>query len=838
MKRYTLRHLDMSRLARSRPYKSKSSARTNRIERIREVHGPLLIEDYERAFNRAVNRREQIAEIPNPLQEVVLEIELSSQARPARLDRRKEKSRQGAVRVGPEGVQRVVLIVPDDKCHVLGAILEEYTHGKLNEQKGKHPRPPNASRIEEIERIRSGTLESFWCDDPKSLPKQTNSKIWWALWCFRDRVDGVIETAKRIGCRVPEEDNYLYFPDIQVIPVYASRLAIEILIFGTVGIAELRRATDSPTFFTDEIRGDEGSWMGNYLERTDWPSGNSPTVCILDSGVNQGHPLLEPAIKRGSVDSVNKAWGRDDHLGHGTALAGIAMHGDLTAALVDMGRRRISHRIESVKILPPAGFDANRPSAYGPITQAAVSLAEINDPTVPFRVYCHAVSNRDRTGSEVSAWSAAIDQAAAGAMRGDSGKNRPNRLLVTAVGNIQDYEAKFAADDRDAFPAEDPSQAWNAIAVGGYTDKTQIDDRGYEQYSPMVEPGGLSPYSRTSYLWKNGKSPFKPDLLFESGNRAKKRAGGDIASGLPSLSLLSTGFDVTRSPLEALWATSAAAAQCSRMAARIAARFPNYWPETVRALMIHSADWTESMKRELRGFGSAKQRTSFLRRFGYGVPNLDRALLSARNELALVSQQVIQPYSKEGSKINFKEAHMYQLPWPSKILQKLGDSRVQLKVTLSYFVEPNPGYASAIDPMRYQSFGLRFDLKRAQETQVNFLRRRNLHERPKDDRPLQGVRDKGWLLGERAVSAGSLHCDIWTGSAVDLAARNLLWIYPVNGWWRERRSHQRFNDSTRYALVLTLLTDEQTIDIYAEVSNVLVQLETQVESQVFQDIFP
>lgn len=835
MKRYTLQHLDMSKLARSRPYKSKSMARTERIERIRDVHGPLLIEDYECAFNHAVNRREQIAEVPDPLQEVVLEIELSRKAKPARLDRSKEKSRQGAVRVSSEGVQRVVLIVPDSKRDVLGKILEEYTNGEL---KGKRKKPPYASRIEEIERIRIGTLESFWRDDPKRLPKERDTKIWWALWCFRDRVDSVIDTARRIGCRVQEEDTYLYFPDTQVIPVYGSRLAIEILIFGTVGIAELRRATDTPTFFTDQIRGDEGSWMGDYLERTDWPAGNSPAVCILDSGVNRGHPLLTPAIKRGSVDSVNKAWGSDDHLGHGTALAGIAMHGDLTAPLVDLERRRISHRVESVKILPPASFGANHPSAYGPISQAAVSLAEINDPTVPFRVYCHAISNRDRTGSEASAWSAAIDQASAGTMKGDSGK-RPNRLIVTAVGNIPDYEAKVAAHDRDAFPAEDPSQAWNAIAVEGYTDKTQIHDQGYEEYSPLVEPGELSPYSRTSYLWQKGKSPFKPDLLFEAGNRAKGRTGGDIASGLPSLSLLSTGFDVTRSPLEAIWATSAAAAQCSRMAARIAAILPNYWPETVRALMIHSADWTESMKGELRRFKSAKHRAILLRRFGYGVPNIDRALLSARNEFALVSQQSIQPYRKEGSEIKFNEAHIYQLPWPSEILQSLGESRVQLKVTLSYFVEPDPGYASTIDPIRYQSFGLRFDLKRAQETQGNFLRRRNLEERHSDDGALQRVPDKGWLLGERAISAGSLHCDIWSGSAVDLAARNLLWIYPVNGWWRERKSHRRFNDNARYALVLTLLlADEQAVDIYTEVSSALVHLETHIGSQVFQDIVP
>lgn len=829
MKRYGLQHLDVSRLAQSRPYKSKATGRRERIDRIREQHGPLLIDDYERAFDGALSRRRGTAHVVDPLQEVVLEIELSSRAGPAHLSRKTEKTRQGAVRVDRDGVQKIVLIVPDNKRDVLSKILHEYTTGELGGPESVAKRPPNASRVEEIERIRSGTLESFWRDHPDSLPKDSTECIWWALWCFQDRVDSVIETARRIGCRVANQDTYLYFPDIQVVPVYSSKLAIEVLLFGTVGIAELRRSTDSPTFYTDEIGGDERLWMDDYIERINWPSRNSPTVCILDSGVNRIHPLLEPVTTKESIDSVDKAWGSDDHLGHGTALAGICIHGDLTAALGDTSKRRLSHRLESVKILPPRGFDVNKPNAYGPIFQAAISLAEINDPTVKFRVYCHAVTNRDRTGAEASAWSAAVDQAASGVMHGDTTRSQPRRLIVTSVGNIRDHEAEIALRAHDSFPAEDPSQAWNAIAVGGYTDKTQIQDKGYDHYLPLAGPGELSPYSRTSYLWQERQSPFKPDLLFEAGNRAKTHTGQQIIAGLPSLSLLSTGFDIVRSPLEAFWATSAAAAQCSRMAACISAGFPHYWPETVRAIMIHSASWSRSMWNELKTSTSAAGRADLLRRFGYGIPSLDRALASARNDLALVSQQSIQPYTMDKSRVKFNEAHMYELPWPSAVLEHLGETRVQLKVTLSYFVEPNPSYSSAIDPMRYQSFGLRFDLKRSQETREQFLRRRNVEERVGDERKSPSVRDKGWLFGEKSIASGSLHCDVWTGTAVELASRNLLWVYPVSGWWRERKGHRRFNDKARYALILSLITEDQSVDLYAEVSNILVKVETEVE---------
>ena len=838
MKRYRLQHVDVSRLVQSRPYKSGSTGRRERINRIREKHGPLLIQDYERAFNQALSRRPSSDQGLEPLQEVVLEIELSRRTGPAHLARSREKTRQGAVRVQPDGGQRVVLIVPDSKRDVLGNIFHEYTNGDLKGRREETMRPPNAKRVEEIERIRSATFESFWRDDPKCIPQEPTQMMWWALWCFQDRVDRVIETASKIGCRVSEEGDHLYFPDIQVIPVYGPRLAIEILLFGTVGIAELRRATDTPAFFTDEIRGDEYLWIDDYLERIDRPNSRSPTVCILDSGVNRAHPLLEPAMMEGSVDSVKKAWGSDDHLGHGTLLAGISLHGDLTAALADAGTRKLKHRIESVKVLPPRNFDPNSPNSYGPITQAAVAVAEINDPSVRFRVYCHALTNRDRTGAEASAWSAALDQAASGAMKGDTPRGQSKRLFVTAVGNIRDYEIDRALRDYDAFPAEDPAQAWNAIAVGGYTDKTQIQDRGYEHYSPLADPGDLSPYSRTSCLWQSGKSPFKPDLLFETGNRARNDTAGDIASGLPSLSLLSTGFDVIRSPLEPAWATSAAAAQCSRMAARIAAACPHYWPETVRALMIHSADWTQSMLEEFGALSSASDRANLLRRYGYGIPNLDRALTSAQNDLALVSQQSIQPYRKDRSTIRFNEAHIYTLPWPSRALESLGAIRVRLKVTLSYFVEPTPSYSSPIDPMLYQSFGLRFDLKRAQETPQQFLRRRNLEEREEDENLPPSVRDKGWLIGGKAISSGSLHCDIWEGSAVDLASRNLLWIYPVSGWWRERKSHCRFDDRARYALILTLSTDDQSVDLYTEVCNIVVDLESRIEPVVTQEVSP
>jgi len=815
--RYTLEHFDISNLAQSRSYKSSSTGRKQRVQRIREEHGPMLADEYENAFSEAQETRPADLEPDG----VVLEIELSNQVGIAKLERVREKTRQAALQVDENDVQRVALIVPDEKKDVLATLIDDYAHGELKGEEGKEQKPPNDDRVSQIEHIRKATFETFWRDDPGVIPEDPEAEMWWALWCFNDRADKVAETARSLGCRVSEPDTYLRFPDVTVIPVYAAKVAIEILLFGTLGIAELRRASDSPTFFLEELQGDEHEWADEYAERVIWPGKDTPTVCLLDTGVNRGHPLLEPAIAEDEIDAIKAEWGSDDHHGHGTGLAGLALHGDLVAPLADVNPRELRHRAESVKIMPPEGFDPNAPNAYGSITQSAVSIAEINNADAPIRVFCLAVTNEARSGAEVTAWSAAIDQAAAGAMTGDEDDDPPRRLFVLTSGNIQDHQALDGLSEPDAFPAEDPSQAWNALTVGGYTDKTEIQDDGYDGYSNCAEPGELSPYSRSSYLWRIRRSPFKPDVVFEAGNRAVSELGTDAVAGLPSLSLLTTGANVAQAPFEPFWATSAAAAQASRMMAQIAADNDTYWPEMIRALLVHSAKWTAPMQAEFDSANTASERAECLRRFGHGIPNLEQALASANNDLALLSQRTIKPFRKESSGVKFNEAHVYALPWPAQVLEELGEELVRLKVTLSYFIEPNPGFTAGIDPARYQSHGLRFDLKRSKETRNQFLKRRNRAELEEEEKPQKATPDSGWMFGEKQVYAGSLHSDVWEGTGAELAARNMLWVYPVNGWWRERKSLKRFDSTTRYALVMTIETEDQTVDLYTPIEAVI-----------------
>ena len=106
------------------------------------------------------------------------------------------------------------------------------------------------------------------------------------------------------------------------------------------------------------------------------PINDGVAVCILDSGVHHTHPLLAPALAPNDVQVYDPAWQLEDSRGHGTNMAGIALYGDLASMLESSGPVALTHRLESVKVLPDQG--ENDPKLYGAITRDAVSRAEIN----------------------------------------------------------------------------------------------------------------------------------------------------------------------------------------------------------------------------------------------------------------------------------------------------------------------------------------------------------------------------------------------------------------------------------------------------------------------------
>ena len=152
--------------------------------------------------------------------------------------------------------------------------------------------------------------------------------------------------------------------------------------------------------------------------------------------------------------------------------------------------------------------------------------------------------------------------------------------------------------------------------------------------------------------------------------------------------------------------------------------------------------------------------------------------------------------------------HVFNLPWPTDVLQSLGEHPVRLRVTLSYFIEPNPGRRGWTKRHRYASHGLRFSVKGATESVEEFRKRLNQQALDEDEtRPAGESSASEWYLGEQARNRGSIHSDIRPGFAADLAERGVVGVYPVSGWWKEQPMRDRSEMGAHYALIVSVETE-------------------------------
>ncbi len=689
--------------------------------------------------------------------------------------------------------------------------LRDYLNSEKDSVKGN---PKNKDLIEGISSIQQAVFETLWTDSREEMPG-THEAIWWEVW-LRVEDDPELflqffkEHAKHLDITVAEE--VLKFPDRTVAAAFATKEQMSRSVKLLNCIAELRKAKDTSDFFTTMPRNEQIEWINDILPHLTPPGGDSPVVCILDTGVNHEHPLLQPVLQENDLHTCNPKWNTFDDKGHGTEMAGIAVYGDLTDLLAQNGPINLTHGLESVKILPPVG--ENPPHLYGDITADGVYQAEVTAPDRQ-RNICLAVTTTDfRDAGRPSSWSASIDALCSGA------NDETPRLFIIAAGNTERQARHHYPDNNMTEGVHDPGQAWNAITVGAFTEKDSIDPNEYPDWSPLAPFGDLSPASCTSMDWSR-PWPLKPDIVMEGGNMALDPTGS--ADNVDSLDLVTTNFQYQiSSPLICTGDTSAATALASRMAAIIQAQYPDFWPETIRALLVHSAEWTPAMKERFFPLQTKQELENLIRYCGYGAPSIDRALWSANNSLTLIAQDSLQPFDKKGSRGVTLDLNLHNIPWPTELLLDLGEVPVEMRVTLSYFVEPNPARRGWGRKYSYASHGLRFEVRRPLESVEAFRQRINKAARAEEtSRQGSTPTDNQWILGVNLRKQGSLHSDTWSGTAAELAQRGHIAIFPVIGWWRETLRHKRWGSRARYSLVVTIRTPEIKNDLYTPVANMV-----------------
>jgi Subtilase family len=705
--------------------------------------------------------------------------------------------------------------------------------------------PRNQALVANIAELRLAMLHDLWQEE-EQFP-DPNETRWWELWLARlahaprsvERSapgPDIVLRAIAAEHEWPIAQQTLSFPENVVALVRASATELTTILSTNAVPSELHRAR-----VTSEILDLDSSFQKDLvsdLQSRFTPAGaDAAAVCVLDTGLMRGHPLLQA-----STDYSRSALPGEpgdhvpDHAGHGTAMAGLALFGDLEHQLNGTGPVMLRHRIEAVKVIRDNHDTTTPPEMYPAVV--ATAAASVEDQSRR-RAFSMAITVDDVRGTDgrPTAYSASLDALAFGTdiapgsegveLLGDPDP-QASRLFVVSAGNVDRSEWKtdhLAVSDVSR--VQNPAQAWNVLTVGAYTEKATLPgNQSFQGWSTVAEKGELSPFSRTSMTF--GRNwPVKPDIVMEGGNLLVDASGTefDTHDCVSQLTTRNSPFGL----LTTTNATSAATAQVARLAAVAMEQYPALWPESVRGLLVHAAEWTPAMWQHFTERGSdfnprdrKGDRLRLLRRYGWGVPTEERVLASAASSVTLLIQDEFRPFEPGSSGLTMRALRLHRLPWPREQLTGLPlDANVRMRVTLSYFVEPNPSSRGWQGRYRYSSHGLRFDVRRPLEALEDFERRLSnqaSREEAGDALQPEAPADAPWFLGPRMRNTGSLHADTWEGSGAHLAESGYIGITPVGGWWKDNKRSDRAELPIRYALLVSLRTDAVATDIYTPIA--------------------
>lgn len=593
------------------------------------------------------------------------------------------------------------------------------------------------------------------------------------------KVFGVLETLG-IGCL---KENCLHFENVDVFLIKATKQQLQNLP-KALGYIESIRMYHQPSLLTLN-RETNREWSTLLKENVNFVHDDNPIlVGILDTGVNNEHQLLSSSLPNDRMACAIGGLDNIDHSHHGTDMAGLVLCGDLSSLVYHRGTLEdVHHELCSVKI-----YEDNHQTDsmfYGVVIEDAIIKAQEMGASID----CMAITDAIAYDCKPTSSSAALDESIY-----DDGKC--DRLIVVSAGNIEtaDIDETNYIESCKANAIKSPAQAWNAITVGAFTNKTIVVDRHYD-YTALAAPGAVSPLSRSSWQWQNGIN--KPDIVMEGGNVGYNNVMG--SSTVTDLSLITTNQDLDE-PLESFQATSASTALAARLAVKIKSANPALSLLSVRALMIHSAKWTNEM--------NSVEKSDRMSLCGYGVPDEEVAAFSSEKCATYIFENVLIPFKQSGSEVpSYNEMHVYDLPWPNELLESMHDEKVSMRVTLSYYVKPAPGTAGKQNKYRYPSASLHFDVKTSTETTAEFLARRNKLE----EGDITSSNDsKRWIVGQKRRENSTVQSDWFTCTAQQLAECGQIVVFPGPGWWKERKISNVDNE-IKYSLVVSIETDKTEI---------------------------
>jgi len=549
------------------------------------------------------------------------------------------------------------------------------------------------------------------------------------------------------------------------------------------------------------------------------PAVDAARVCILDSGINANHPLLKSAIAEGA--SFIDGEGEADEVGHGTAVAGIALYGDVDAC--DKSNFwRPEFWIYNGKVMKKCPHTGNaiydEHSLEASLTKAVEYFVDLG-----CRIFNLSLGNSHAPydGAHIRGLAYILDVLS----------RRHNILFVVSTGNFcgADNPPTPINSWRDEYPeyllAEqsaiiDPAPAMTVLTVGSISRHNATYDA---QRFPEIQQ--LSPASeyQPSPFTRHGpsvKGAFKPELVAAGGGLASpmRQNTGQWRADMRGLGVLTLNHQVIGNTVfKEVSGSSFAAPYITHLAGRLLNEYPAASSNLLRAMLVNQAylpkqafsAFSDELRKAYKADKSTYNREIARDVVGYGTVSENDLFRSSDNVVVLMSEEIIENDS----------CQFFELPLPADYLRSARATR-ELSVTLAY--------SPAVRTTRIDYLATQISYRLVKGTSLDDVQK-HFNKLKKDETETRNDdatsnRD----ISAQARSRGTVQSSRWT---FQQRKPNEKWFVVVIRQDREW-IHPDVLEKEPYALVVTVADrDNETADLYNQI-HALIQQQIAVREQL------
>ncbi len=547
------------------------------------------------------------------------------------------------------------------------------------------------------------------------------------------------------------------------------------------------------------------------------PADSAATVCVIDSGIEEGHRWLEPAIDTETSRCFLPGVAADDVAdyvhpqGHGTRVAGAVLYPDTIPAV---GEVEPVAWIQNARVLDAA---SKLPDALAPEEYLQQVVAHFHAAPRFTKIFNHSINaNVPCPMQRMTSWAAKLDQlsheqevlfiqSAGNQNRFDTGDHSNPGLRAHLDAGKQPPAHQLEASMRVANPA----QSLHALSVGSVS-ATVFDDADTRSFAAgKHQPSG---FSRAGYgePW----SVVKPEVVEIGGDLVYSKNPPRLVRLHPEVAVELLNSTVHGQPAYSKdgAGTSFAAPKVAHIAAHLQNLLPAASPLLYRTLIVQSARWPGWAESEA-------DKDKVLKLIGYGLPSLLRATANSEMRVTLITP--------DSEIIPSKQLHLYTIRIPEELRSAALEARIRLDVTLAYTALPRRTRARRTG---YLETWLDWETCKLNEPRDEFLARmQDGGTSPYEEFPWTLHKREGWgEAQETSRNRGSVQKDWAIFDSFNLPEEFAIAVRSHIGW-----NHLKEGGTARYCLAVSFEVMQGEVPIYT-----LIQSEIQVAEAEAQIIVP